>query len=61
MSVIIIVGGTGRLKNDVDQANANASSHSWTAAQIAWMADYFNACADEIEKRTLSFNAGNPP
>lgn len=61
MSVVIIVGGTGRLKNDVDQANSNASAHSWTAAQIASMADYFNECANEIEKRTLAFNAGNPP
>lgn len=61
MSVVIIVGGTGRLRNDIDAANQAASAHSWTAAQIDWMANYFNACADEIEKKTTSFNAGNPP
>lgn len=61
MSVVIIVGGTGRLRADIDNANSAASTHNWTGAQIDWMADYFNACADEIEKRIQSFNAGNPP
>lgn len=61
MSVVIIVGGTGRLRTAIDNANQNASDHSWTQAQIDWMAAKFNADADEIEKRILSFNAGNPP
>jgi len=61
MSVVIIIGGTGRLRTDIDNANQAASAHSWTTAQKDWMAAYFAECADEIEKRILSFNAGNPP
>lgn len=61
MSVVIIIGGTGRLKTATDSANQNASSHNWTQAQIDWMAAKFNAYADDIEKHTASFNAGNPP
>lgn len=61
MSVVIIVGGTGRLKTDIDNANAAASANNWTSAQREAMAGYFAACSAEIEKRTLSYNAGNPP
>lgn len=61
MSVVIIVGGTGRLRTAIDNANQDASAHSWTQAQIDWMASKFNADADEIEKKVASFNAGNPP
>ena len=61
MSVVIIVGGTGRLRTAIDSANQNASAHNWTQAQIDWMAAKFNGDADEIEKKTASFNAGNPP
>ena len=61
MSVVIIVGGTGRLRTAIDSANQNASAHNWTQAQIDWMAAKFNGDADEIEKRITSFNAGNPP
>jgi hypothetical protein len=61
MSVVIIIGGTGRLRTAIDNSNTAASTYHWTQAQIDWMAAKFNADADDIEKRIASFNAGNPP
>ena len=61
MSVVIIIGGSGGLKNSVDQANQAASQHSWTQAQIDWMAAKFGADQKEIDAKVTSFNAGNPP
>lgn len=61
MSVVIIIGGGGSLKNAIDQANSSANQHNWTQAQIDWMSTKFAAYEKEIEGKTASFNAGNPP
>jgi len=61
MSVVIIIGGSGGLKNAVDQANQAASQHNWTQAQIDWMAAKFASCQKDIDSKVISFNAGNPP
>jgi len=61
MAVVIIIGGSGGLKNAVDQANQAASQNNWTQAQIDWMAGKFAAYQKEIDAKVASFNAGNPP
>jgi hypothetical protein len=61
MSVVIIIGGSGGLKNAVDQANQAASQNNWTQAQIDWMASQFAAWNKTIDTKIASFNAGNPP
>lgn len=56
MSVVIIIGGSGRAKAAVDSANQDASSKPWTRAQKDTMAQKFNDFADDIEQMRASFN-----
>ena len=51
MAVVIIIGGSGRLKNEVDKANQVASVNHWTQAQIDFMAAKFSALSDAIESQ----------
>ncbi len=51
MSVVIIVGGTGRLKNTIDKVNQQASANNWTQAQIDWMAQKFSDWADACQSQ----------
>ena len=60
MATSIIIG-SGGVHNAVTDANSAAGVHSWTQAQLDWMAAYFAAFTNEVQKRITSFNAGNPP
>lgn len=56
MSVVIIIGGSGRARAAIDNSNQDASSKPWTQAQKDTMAQKFNDFADDIEQMRASFN-----
>ena len=49
--MIIIIGGSGRLKNEIDKANQAASVNNWTQAQIDFMAAKFATLCDQIDSQ----------
>lgn len=56
MSVIVIIGGSGRLKSAIDNANHDASVHNWTQAEKDEMAALFNSFADSVDAKRAEFN-----
>lgn len=60
MATTIIIG-SGGAHNAITDANSAAGAHNWTQAQTDWMSAYFGTFSAEVQKRILSFNAGNPP
>lgn len=56
MSVIIIIGGSGRARAAIDNANHDASVHSWTQAEKDEMAALFNSFADSVDAKRAEFN-----
>jgi hypothetical protein len=56
-----IIIGSGGAHNAIQDANTAAGAHSWTQAQMDWMAGQFQSFANDVQKRITSFNAGNPP
>jgi len=54
MSVIIIIGGTGRARAAIEAMNQTASQDSWTQAQKNNAATILNDFADQIENFTKS-------
>lgn len=61
MSVVIIINGSGGARTAIDNANQAASTYSWTQAQIDAMAATFQSFTSDVQKKILSYNAGNPP
>lgn len=51
MSVVIIIGGTGRLKSLIDKSNQLAGENAWTQAQINALAAKFEAWADACQSQ----------
>lgn len=56
MSTVVIIGGSGRLKSAVDNANHDASVYNWTQAEKDEMAAMFNSFADQIDAKRGDFN-----
>lgn len=56
MSVIIIIGGAGRARAAIDNANQDASVHNWTQSEKDQMAAIFNAFADQVDAKRAEFN-----
>jgi hypothetical protein len=54
MSVVIIIGGTGRLKSDIDAANQAASQNNWTQPQKDYLAGKFAEWSKAIEAQIQS-------
>lgn len=51
MSVVIIIGGSGHLKNLIDKANQQASASNWTQPQIDTLANKFADWANQIDSQ----------
>lgn len=56
MSTVVIIGGTGRLRSAIDNANNDASVYNWTQAEKDEMAAMFNSFADQIDAKRGDFN-----
>jgi hypothetical protein len=54
MSVIIIIGGSGRARAAIDAMNQTASTNHWTQAQKDNAAAILNAFADEANAFTAN-------
>lgn len=60
MAVVIIIGGSGRAKQAIENANQDASAHNWTQAQKDALAQKFNDFADAVDHDRNEYNKANP-